>query len=45
MLVIFQAMIPKDIWEWNESAEVYMRFGVPKLGNWEHDYGPGHIER
>ena len=45
MLVIFRAVIPKDVWEWDESAKVCMRFGNPELGNWETDYGPGQVER
>ena len=38
-------MIPKDVWEWDEHARVYMRFGVHELGNWKYDFGPGKIER
>ena len=45
MLIRFHAVIPKDVWEWDESAKVYMRFGIPELGNWETNQGPGVIER
>ena len=45
MLVIFQAVIPKDLWEWNEDAKVFISFGVPELGSWERNYGPGYNER
>ena len=43
--IVFHAVIPKDVWEWDEDARVYMRFGVHELGNWDYDYGPGQVER
>lgn len=43
--IIFRAIIPKDVWEWDIDARVYMRFGVPELGNWDYNYGPGQVER
>lgn len=39
------AVIPVGLWQWNEKSKVYIRFGLPQLGNWKFDYGPGIRER
>ena len=41
MMVIFHAIVPLDIWEWNDKSEIYLRFGDPQFGNWKFDAGPG----
>ena len=46
MCLQFNAIIPLEIWEWEEGkSSVYMRFGVKELGNWELDIGPGVLVR
>ena len=41
----FRAIIPVGLWQWNQESQVYIRFGIPQLGNWDYDYGPGIEER
>ena len=41
MMVIFRAIVPLDIWEWDDQSKIYIRFGHPKFGNWKVDVGPG----
>ena len=41
MRVAFHAIVPLDIWEWDDSSRIYIRFGHTKFGKWKHDAGPG----
>ena len=45
MRIIFKAVIPTQVWGWDETSAAYMRFGHNELGKWGYDYGPGHVER
>ena len=38
--VTFHALLPMQLWKWDERSEVYIRFGSDKLGLWEYDCGP-----
>ena len=38
--VTFHALLPMQLWKWDERSEVYIRFGSDKLGLWECDCGP-----
>ena len=37
--VKFHCILPKILWEWDESSHIYMRFEGADLGNWEVDIG------
>ena len=43
--VIFYALLPVSLWEFDETSEVYIRFGSDKLGDWNCDIGPMKILR
>ena len=38
--VVFHALLPSKLWEFDETSEVYIRFGCDKLGAWTFDHGP-----
>ena len=38
--VVFHAVLPTDLWEWDNDSEVYIRFGHRNLGAWHCDCGP-----
>ena len=38
--VTFHALLPMQLWKWDERSEVYIRFGTSGLGLWECDCGP-----
>ena len=44
-VVVFHAILPTSIWEWDSESEVYIRFGHANLGNWQCDCGPMTLER
>ena len=41
MIVVFRAIVPLSIWEWDEKSKIYIRFGHDSFGNWNFDAGPG----
>lgn len=42
----FNAVIQKDVWEWeDEKSSIYMRFAHKELGGWEFDIGPFKLHR
>ena len=41
MTVAFYAIVPLDIWEWDDNSGIYIRFGHSLLGDWEFYAGPG----
>ena len=41
--VFFHAIIPVSLWLFDETSEVYIRFGSDKLGDWNCDVGPMRI--
>ena len=43
--VIFHALLPVSLWEFDDTSEVYIRFGSDKLGEWNCDIGPMKISR
>ena len=43
--VIFHALLPVSLWEFDETSEVFIRFGSDKLGEWNCDIGPMKISR
>ena len=43
-MVVFHAILPTSLWEWDSESEVYIRFGHP-LENWKCDYGPMALEK
>ena len=45
MQVEFYAIVPLDIWEWDQDSGIYMRFGYSEFGNFEQDIGPGEMIR
>lgn len=45
MPVEFHAIVPLDLWEWDQDSKIYMRFGYSEFGDWEHDVGPGDLIR
>ena len=45
MNVVFFAIVPLAIWEWDENSVMYIRFGHAGFGNWRFDAGPGKITR
>lgn len=45
MTVEFYAILPFDVWKWDQNSQILMRFGCPEFGDWEHDNGPGEIDR
>ena len=45
MTVAFYAIVPLDIWEWDDKSGIYIRFGHHHFGNWRFDAGPGKIIR
>ena len=45
MTVIFLAIVPLDIWEWDDSSSIYIRFGHSEFGDWKFDAGPGRKHR
>uniref|UniRef100_A0A1X7TWB5 RZ-type domain-containing protein n=1 Tax=Amphimedon queenslandica TaxID=400682 RepID=A0A1X7TWB5_AMPQE len=38
--IIFHALLPTALWEFDASSSVYLRFGSPHLGEWQCDVGP-----
>ena len=38
--VIFHALLPIALWEFDDSSSVYLRFGSKLLGEWQCDVGP-----
>ena len=44
-VVVFHAILPTALWEWDSESEVYIRFGHPNLGEWRCDCGPMTLER
>ena len=38
--VIFHTLLPVSLWEFDETSEVFIRFGSDKLGKWNCDIGP-----
>ena len=45
MQVEFHAIVPLDVWEWDQDSKIYIRFGYSEFGDFEHDIGPGEIIR
>ena len=37
--VVFHVIIPKHLWEWDESSFVFVRFGCENLGGWSQNIG------
>ena len=37
--VVFNVLIPANIWGWNEKCEVHLRFGHTRLGRWKKNIG------
>lgn len=37
--VTFHAIIPKAIWEWNDTSHLHIQFEGPALGEWKHNVG------
>ncbi len=44
-VVVFHAILPASLWDWDSESEVYIRFGHPYLGNWQCDCGPMTLKR
>ena len=42
--VIFHVIVPLDIWEWDETSQICLRFGHPDLGGWGFNCGLGHFK-
>ena len=38
--VVFHALLPTGLWEFDDTSSIYIRFGSPVLGNWHCDIGP-----
>lgn len=45
MCIVFRAIVPKDVWKWDEKSKVYMRFGGFYFGEFKFDFGPGVIDK
>ena len=43
--MIFHCIIPKLLWEWDETSCMYMRFENSALGNWRHNIGEFKLGR
>ena len=43
--LVFHAIIPLPFWQWDNKSCIYMRFGHPKLGNWNVDCGEFEVAR
>lgn len=41
MLVVFDTIVPLDIWEWDDKSKIYIKFGHSEFGDWKYDAGPG----
>ena len=37
--VTFHVIVPKPLWEWDDSSSIHMRFGGKKLGDWKQNVG------
>ena len=37
--VIFNVIVPRDFWPWDESTTIHLRFGDYRLGDWSSDVG------
>ena len=37
--VTFHVLLPKDVWNWDQTSSMHMRFSHPKLGAWNKDVG------
>ena len=44
-VVVFHAILPTALWDWDSESEVYIRFGHPNLGDWRCDCGPMTLEK
>ena len=43
--VVFHALLPSSFWKWDDTSEVYMRFGNDKFGDFKFDCGPMTVFR
>lgn len=39
IVVTFHAVVPKLLWEWDDSSRMHIRFGHKDLGEWKHNTG------
>ena len=39
ILVTFHAIVPKPLWEWDDSSSMHIQFGHRDLGEWQHNTG------
>ena len=37
--ITFHAIVPKPLWEWDETSCMHIRFGHKDLGDWKHNVG------
>jgi hypothetical protein len=37
--VTFHCIVPKHMWEWDDTSVMYIRFEGDALGNWKHNLG------
>ncbi|XP_019853235.1 PREDICTED: E3 ubiquitin-protein ligase RNF213-like [Amphimedon queenslandica] len=41
--IVFHALLPLSLWEFDDTSRVCIRFGSNKLGSWQCDVGPCEI--
>ena len=37
--IIFEVIFPSQYWGYDDSSSLYLRFGHPELGRWNHNIG------
>ena len=43
--LVFHAIVPLPYWEWDNKSRIYIRFGHPKLGDWDYNCGEFEVVR
>ena len=43
--VTFHVIVPKPLWEWNDSSCIHMRFDGKEMGDWKYNVGSFDLSR